>query len=148
VEAVVVPETVDKDYIMDQIEMFKMSLEDEKDQEQRDYLTDQIEMFEMGLQDAPEANIPAPASTKKNVKVTTKIEPVVMFREGGNVATGTGTLSSYKDLVDEGLMTEAEFVTFMREKGYKVMKKSVYNEIKGIDDYDFMIKILGYNNLI
>jgi hypothetical protein len=149
-QAEVVSSVIDLDYLQTQIEIFKMALEDEKDQEQIDYLTTTLEMFEMAIEEAAaQPAIPAEVgnANKPNVKITLKTEPIPVFREGG-VITGTGALSSYVDLVNEKLMTEAEFVTFMREKGYKVMPKSVYNEIKGVDDYDFMIKILGYNNLI
>lgn len=152
VEAEVIePEPVDLDYLETMIEMFKMSLETETDQETIEYLTTQVEMFEMALE--MEAETPAvvaesePSVPKKNVKITAKTETVPVFREGGRIGSAN-SLESYTDLVDEGLMTKAEFVTFMRQKGHKVMPKSIYNEIKDVDSYDFMTKILKLNSLI
>jgi hypothetical protein len=142
------PVAIDLDYIATKIEIFKMALETETDKETIEYLKTKIEIFEMALEPEPK---PKSDSVKK-VKVTPISEPAE-FREGGRVLSNgqvlsAGALSSYVDLVDENMMTKEEFVRFMRSKGYKIMPKSVYNEIKNVDSYDFMIKILDYNNLI
>jgi hypothetical protein len=151
---VIVPEVpvIDRDYLETKIEIFKMALETELDKETIEYLRTKVEMFEMALDTEP-VDKPEPAAvTSKRVKITPIMQPVE-FREGGRVLSdgqvlSKGELSSYVDLVEENMMTKEEFVTFMRTKGHKIMPKSIYNEIKNVDSYDFMIKILDYNNLI
>ncbi|MDD4970799.1 MAG: SNF2-related protein [Paludibacter sp.] len=146
-DAEIVPEAIDKEYLETKVEMFKMVRETEVDQETIEFLNTKIEMFKMVIESEP-AIPTSSGSPDKNLRIAAITEPAYAFKEGGKIPGAKNNLTSYVDLVNEGLMTKEQFVTFMREKGYKIMPKSIYSEIKNVDSYDFMIKIFDYNNLI
>jgi hypothetical protein len=122
------------EFLKTKIEIFEMAMET-ADEEMQMYLETKIEIFKDAL-----------AHSKKGTSVKT-LEPVT-FAKGGIIVTNEGSLSSYVDLVEEGLMPQKQFVKFMHDRGMYIMPRDVYEQIYTLKYYSQIIEVFEYNKLI
>lgn len=83
----------------------------------------------------------------EGIAVTKEDASSQIFAKGGRVRKGA-SLSSYVDLVTEGLMSKAQFIKFMHKKGGRLMPSHVYDQIAMERSYVNMIEIFEENHII
>jgi hypothetical protein len=134
----------DEKYISGKIKIFERVLGAETDEKLISYLKIKIKLFNRVL-----GSMKKPVEEKEMVEE--KMVAVEQYSRGGLIwidKKPSRKMNSYIDLVNEGLMSKKDFVTYMKARGEKILPQAVYNQIRECSNYDMMVEIFSMNDLV